>query len=574
MSAGPPPGALPLARHERRAEWRLMLVILAFLCGYAVLGGGLAMMALSRPAEPQRAAADAARPPVRGPVTDRTGRLLAANLPAWSLYANPAKMRDIPGTAAALAPIFPGLEADEIERRLRASDRFAWIERPVTPRQRQAVLDLKPARPALEFGRRDMRVYPAGRMAAHIMGGVRSGRESVHSAALVGAGGVEQAFDAYLRDPAAMAEPLALSIDLTVQAALTEVLGRGVERYGAIRGSAILMKVETGEILAMVSLPDFDPNAPVTAQGLEGEAENPRFNQTVSGVYELGSVFKPLTAAMALELGVARADTKLRTGRPIREGGYLIRDLHHMPEFMTVTDVISRSSNIGAARLAQRMGTERLKAMLARLGMFEPVGIELPEAARPLKPRRWTDLSSLTISYGHGLSVTPLHLVSAYATIAAGGEQVVPSLVRGGRARGERIFSEETAQAVLAMLRKVVTDGTARRLDAEGYRVGGKTGTADKRHRDRPGYDRTRTRASFASVFPIPNPQYAMLVLIDEPTDPETGSRQASRSAVPVTAEAIRRIAPLLRLEKKKPEPRPMASAIVEEQTITVGLSE
>jgi len=385
---------------------------------------------------------------------------------------------------------------------------------------------------------------------------------------------VEQAFDAYLRDPAAMAEPLALSIDLTVQAALTEILARGVRRTGAIAGSAILMRVATGEVLAMVSLPDFDPNAPVAVGGLDGEAENPRFNQAVAGVYELGSVFKPLTAAMALELGVARPETRLRTGRPIREGGHRIRDIHRMPEFMSVTDVIRRSSNVGVARLAQRIGVDRHKAMLDRLGMFAPVPIGLPEAARPLLPPKWTDLSTLTISFGHGLSVTPLHLVAAYATIASGGERVVPSLVRGGRAPGERVFSEATSREVLAMLRKVVTDGSGRRLDAPGYRVGGKTGTADKRRRDRPGYDPTRTRASFASVFPVDDPQYVMLVMLDEPTDPETGSRQASRTAVPVTSEAIRRIAPLLDLEPRSDDPAPVASAILEEQTITVGLAE
>ena len=568
------PGDLPLARQERRAEWRLMLVVLAFLAGYGVLSGGVALMALSRPGEPARAGADAARDPVRGPVTDRHGRLLAANLPAWSLYADPREVRDIPGTAAALAPIFPGRDAAWFEARLGAGARFVWLERPVTPRQRQAVLDLRPARPGLEFGRRDMRVYPAGRMAAHLLGDVTTEREGVRSAELVGAGGIEQAFDAYLRDPAAMAEALALSIDLTVQAALTEILARGVRRTGAIAGSAVLMRVATGEVLAMVSLPDFDPNAPVAAGGLDGEAENPRFNQAVSGVYELGSVFKPLTAAMALELGVARAETKLRTGRPIREGGHLIRDIHRMPEFMSVADVISRSSNVGVARLAQRIGTDRHKAMLDRLGMVAPVGIGLPEAARPLLPPKWTDLSSLTISFGHGLSVTPLHLVAAYATIAAGGERVVPSLVKGGRAPGERVFSEATSREVLAMLRKVVTDGSGRRLDAPGYRVGGKTGTADKRRRDRPGYDPTRTRASFASVFPVDDPHYVMLVLLDEPTDPQTGSRQASRTAVPVTSEAIRRIAPLLGLEPRSGDPEPVASAILEEQTITVGLAE
>ena len=573
MSAAAPE-ALPLAREARRAEWRLILVIAAFLVGYGVLGAGLALMALSRPGEPARAEAETVRQPVRGPITDRRGRLLAANLPAWSLYADPGEVRDIPGTARALAGVFPDLDATEIEARLTASESFAWIKRPVTPGQRQAILDLRPARPALEFGRRDMRVYPAGRVAAHLMGGVRAARESVRAAELVGAGGVEQAFDPYLRDPAALAEPLALSLDLSVQAALREVLAEGVARTGAIGASALLMKVETGEMLAMVSLPDFDPNRPVTQADLEGAAANPRFHRALNGVYELGSVFKPITAAVALELGVARPDTRLRTGSPIREGGYLIRDIHAMPEFMTVRDVIKRSSNIGTARLAQRIGTERLRAMLDRLGLLAPVGIELPGAARPLLPPRWSDLSTLTVAFGHGLSITPLHLLSAYGTIAAGGTHVVPSLVKGGRAPGERVLSEATARSVRDMLRAVVTEGTARRLDAKGYRVGGKTGTADKPRENGRGYDRTRTISSFASIFPADAPRYAMLIMLDEATDPETGSRQASRTAVPVTSAALARIAPLLGLEPAPPAPDPVASAILDAQTITVGLAE
>lgn len=557
---------------QRRAEWRIILVMAAFAICYGAVATGLGLMALSQPGEPARAGPAETRPPVRGPVTDRNGHLLAANLPAWSLYVHPREIRDVDAMAEALDPIFPDLTAERIAARVRASRDFAWIKRPVTPRQRQRILDLQPAIPALKFGRRDMRVYPAGRLAAHLMGSVKAGREGVQSAELIGSGGVEQAFDAYLRDPAAVEEPLALSIDLTVQAALTEVLARGVEHYGAKRGSALLMDVRTGEMLAMVSLPDFDPNAPVAS--LDGAATNPRFHQAVRGVYELGSVFKPLTAAIALETGLARPESMIRTGEPLREGGYRIRDLHRMPPYMSVTDIIRRSSNVGVAQLARMIGTERFRAELGRLGMLEPVGIELPEAAAPLLPRRWTDLSTLTISFGHGLSVTPLHLLAAYGTLAGGGERVIPSLVKGGRPKGERVFSEETSAAMRTMLRKVVSDGTGRRTDIPGYRVGGKTGTADKPYPDRPGYDRTRTIASFASIFPTTRPKYAMLIQLDEPTDPETGSRQASRSAVPVTREAIERIAPLLGLEPLPPEPEPVASAILHAQTITVGLTE
>lgn len=573
MSAGLGGGGLG-AGPERRAEWRLMLIMLAFVAGFATAGLRLGVLALSSPAEPARIAGEGRAPPVRGPITDRHGRLMAANLPAWSLYAHPREIDDPAATAAALAPILPGLDAADIERRLTASRDFAWIRRPVTPRQKQEIMDLRPAQPALRFGRRDMRVYPAGRVAAHLMGGVRSGEEGVNSAELIGSGGVEMAFDAYLRDPAAIEAPLALSIDLSVQAALSEVLAAGIARTGALRGSALLMDVRTGEMLAMVSLPDFDPNAPV--ERLSGGAANPRFHQAVSGVYELGSVFKPITAAIAMEAGVAAPETMIRTGEPLRSGGYPIRDIHRMPPYMTVTDIIRRSSNVGAARLAIGVGTEGFRAALDRFGLLGPLDIELPEAqaAAPMLPRRWTELSTMTISFGHGLAISPLHLLTAYAIIANGGHRVTPTLRRGGRAPGERVLSERTAGDVMAMLRKVVTDGTGRRAEVPGYAVAGKTGTADKPRADGRGYDRTKTISSFASVFPATAPRYAMLILLDEATDPETGSRQASRTAVPVSAAAIRRVAPLIDLWPAAPEPEPVASAILGADTITVGLVE
>ncbi|MGF1503311.1 MAG: peptidoglycan D,D-transpeptidase FtsI family protein [Paracoccaceae bacterium] len=534
----------------RRDEWRLVLVILAFAIAYAAVALRMGLMALADPAEPALGRSAGGAEPVRGAISDRDGRLLAANLPAWSLYTNPQELKDPVATARALDPIFPDMEMEEILARLDRKRRFVWVKRPVTPRQKQAIMDLVPAQPALKFGRRDMRVYPAGRMAAHILGGVRAGEERVGSAELVGQAGVEKYFDDRLRDPERpddLDAPLALSIDLEVQAALTEELARGVARLNAKGGTAILMHVRTGEILAMVSQPDFDPNTPVERVG--GGAESPRFDRAVSGVYELGSVFKPITAAIAIEAGVAAPDTPIETGSPIRAGRRLIRDIHAMPSHLSVTDIVRRSSNVGAARLALRVGTRRFQDYLRALGFFEPIPLEMHEAkaARPLLPGRWSDLSTMTISFGHGLSVGPLHLLSAYATLANGGRRVTPSLVKGGRAPGERVFSERTSAQMLQILRTVVVEGTGRRTDIPGYQVGGKTGSADK-VRPGGGYYRNKVLSSFASVFPTSDPLYAMLVVVDEATDPETGSRQASRTAVPITAASIRRLGPLLGL--------------------------
>ncbi len=556
-----PPSLRPPAREgeapppPRRDDWRLVLVMFAFLLAYAVMAVQMALAALGDPAEPARDRAERPAKPVRGAIVDREGRILAANLPAWAIFADPRDIRAPARAAEQLAPIFPELGRARLQERLSRKAKFTWVRRPVTPQQKAAVMDLKPAIPGLQFGRRDRRVYPGGRAVAHLIGSTQWGEERVDAAEIVGAAGVERHFDERLRDPALVDTPVALSIDLGVQAALRDVLSRGVARNGAKGGAAVLLDVRTSEVLALLSLPDFDPNAGV--RRLAGGEENPRFNRAVSGLYELGSVFKPITAAMALDLGVAGPETMIETKGPLFYGGQRIGDIHAMPAAMSVSDIIRRSSNVGAARLARRIGTNRFQDYLARLGLLEPLPLEIGEAgsARPMRPRRWSELSTMTMSFGHGLAVSPLHLAAAFATIANDGRLVVPTLVKGGRKPGPRVFSERAAADVLDMMRAVVTRGSGVRGKVEGYEVAGKTGTADKARRDGRGYHRDRTLASFAAVFPVSDPRYALLVMLDEPTDPESGSRQASRTAVPVAAESIRRVGPMLGL---RPVPKPV----------------
>jgi cell division protein FtsI (penicillin-binding protein 3) len=269
----------------------------------------------------------------------------------------------------------------------------------------------------------------------------------------------------------------------------------------------------------------------------------------VQGRYELGSTFKVLTAAFALESGVVGPETLIETGTALTYGRYRIRDMHRMPPEMTVTAIVVRSSNVGAARLALRVGTPRLKDYFKRLGFFESLPLELAEAERavPLLPPKWTDLSSMTISFGHGIAVSPVHLAAAFATLAGGGRRVLPTLIKGGGEPAERVFSPETARVMMQIIREVVRRGTGRRTNLPGYEVGGKTGTADK-VRPGGGYYKKRVIATFASVFPTSNPRYALVISLDEPVD-RSGpviKREASRTAVPVTAAAIARIAPLL----------------------------
>ncbi len=538
------PAARAGASTRPRDDWRLILVMVTFVLAYAAVGLRMGLMAMAEPAEPQLARGE--RVPVRGEITDRRGNLLAANLPAYSLYANPREIKDPDEVARKLAGIFPDLDATALREKLGSGSSFVWIKRPIGPRQRQAVLDL--GDPGLKFGARTMRIYPAGRSVAHILGSVRAESEEVRFADFVGAGGIEGHFDSALRDPGRLGRPLELSIDLTVQEALREVLSAGMKEYSAKGAAGVLLDVHTGEVLALVSLPDFDPNEEPKA--FRGKPEqDPRFNRAVQGLYELGSTFKVLTSAIALDTGQVRPDSMLETGEPLVFGRFRIRDMHRMPPQLSVTDTVVRSSNVGAARLALRVGTQRMKDYLKRLGLFEPLPLELAEATRaaPLLPPKWTDLSTVTISFGHGLAASPLHLAAAYSAIANGGRRVRPTLLKGGREPGERVFSAETSAQMMRIMRQVVTRGTARLADLPGYEVGGKTGTADK-PRPGGGYHADRVLATFAAVFPTSQPKYALVVSLDEPVDRsgKIAKREASRTAVPVARTALERIAPLL----------------------------
>ncbi|MFK7943893.1 MAG: peptidoglycan D,D-transpeptidase FtsI family protein [Paracoccaceae bacterium] len=542
------------ARAGLRGDWRLILLMGGFALCYATVGLSMAHMVATEPSEPQLARSDSAGLPVRGEITDRNGQLLAANLPAWSLYAHPRDIKDPVTVSRQLVDIFPELDREGVLKKLTDGRRFVWIKRPIGPREKQAVHDL--GTPGLHFGRREMRIYPAGRTAAHVVGGVKAAREDVRFAELTGSGGIEKYFDDRLRDPQQVAEPLMLSIDMRVQQAIRQELAEGMARLTAKGASAVLMEVATGRITGMVSLPDFNPNR--RPERHLGPAElSPRFNRAALGRYELGSTFKPLTAAMALETGVAHARTMLKTPSRIRYGRHSIGDSHRMPKEMSLEDIIVKSSNVGTAKLSMMVGTRRFKDYLNKLGFFDPSGLELAEAARaqPLLPPRWTDLSSMTISYGHGLAASPVHLAAAYATLANNGRTIHPTLTMEPVVPGPRVFTERTAREMLRILREVVERGTAKRANVPGYEVGGKTGTAEK-FRPGGGYYSDRVISTFASVFPTSSPRYVLIVSLDEPTDRSGRKpvRSAGRTAVPVAAQVIRRIAPLLGMRPQLPE--------------------
>ncbi|MBS0123207.1 peptidoglycan D,D-transpeptidase FtsI family protein [Thetidibacter halocola] len=546
-------------RARSRAEGRLLMLAVMFFCAFSVIGARMGMLAASEPEEPRAQASGHSIIASRADIVDRRGRVLATNMETHSLYAHPQQMVEPERAARELARIFPDLEEERLLKDFSGDRKFLWVKRKLSPEQMQAVHDI--GEPGLLFGPREMRLYPNGALASHVLGGAGFGREGVHSAEVVGTAGIEKFHDDLLRDPAREGAPLELSLDLSVQAAAERVLHAGMVMMNARGAASVLMDVQTGEIISIVSLPDFDPNDrpnPPT-QGLP--SDSPLFNRAVQGVYELGSTFKILTAAQAMDLGLVGPQTVIDTSPPFKVGGFRIGEFDNKNYGKaTVEQIIVKSSNRGTGKMALAIGPTRQQEFLKSMGLFDPVPLEIVEArgGKPLIPQRWGDLSTVTISYGHGISTSPLHLAAAYAAIANGGILVKPTLLKqAGPVSGTRVMSPEAAEASRVMLRKVVTEGTASFAEVPGYHIGGKTGTADKPKEKGGGYYKDKVIATFAAIFPAHAPRYALVVTLDEPveTSGEKPRRTAGWTAVPVAAEMVTRIAPLLGLRPDYRDP-------------------
>ncbi|MEM6696204.1 MAG: penicillin-binding protein 2 [Pseudomonadota bacterium] len=545
-------------RARQKAEGRLLVLGVLFFLAFGAVGARMGLMASSMPEEPQANASTSDINASRADIVDRNGKILATNLSTHSLYAQPPLMVDAERAARELVKIVPDLDAEILTRQFTGERTFVWVRKVLSPEQQQQVHDL--GEPGLLFGPREMRLYPNGALAAHVLGGYGFGVEDVRAAEVIGTAGIERAFDGFLRDPAENGKPLQLSLDLTVQAAVEEILDGGMRLMNAKGAAAVLMDAVTGEVIALASLPDFDPNdrpAPLT----EGDqSDSPLFNRAVQGLYELGSTFKIFAAAQAMELGIMNPATLVEADAPMVWGKYTIREFENknFGPTLSVTDVIVESSNVGTANIALEIGAERQQAFLESLGLFTPSPVEVSEArsVTPLLPDRWSEIHTITISYGHGLSASPLHLAAAYGTLLNGGTKVKPTLLKKTeRVAGPRVVSEAVSEHARNMLRQVVKRGTASFGEVPGYLVAGKTGTADK-PRSTGGYYEDKVIATFASVFPADDPKYILVVTLDEPveTSGTEPRRTAGWTAVPVAAEVIRRTAPLLGL---RPEIEP-----------------
>lgn len=536
-----------------RAEKRLTFLAFAFFIAFSVIGARMGTLAASEPTEARNSGGGTDITAQRSDILDRNGRILATNMLTHSLYAQPRDMVDPVHAATELAAIFPELDAKALERRFTDGRSFLWVRKVLSPEQMQKVHEI--GDPGLYFGPREMRLYPNGNLAAHVLGGTAFGAEGVDSAEVIGTAGFEKADDSRLRDPAQSSTPVKLSIDLTLQANVEEVLATGMHTLNARGAAAILMDVHTGEVLAMASLPDFDPNDRPGLSGTVDPSDNPLFNRAVQGVYELGSTFKIFAVAQAMDLGLITPDTLIDTSQPMIYDGFRINEFdgHNYGPTKTVSEVIAVSSNIGAARIGLMIGGERQQAFLKTMGLLDAPKIELAEApsARPLVPKNWSGIVTVTASYGHGISTSLMNLAAAYATIGNGGLKITPTLIHSETHKpGPRVITEATAMACVQMMRRVVTDGTATFADVPGYGVAGKTGTAEKPKKNGKGYDHDKVINTFASVFPANDPKYALVVTLDEPV--ETAGlkprRTAGYTAVPVAGEIIRRIGPLVGL--------------------------
>jgi cell division protein FtsI (penicillin-binding protein 3) len=545
-------------RHEHmrdtaraRAEGRLLVLAVFFFCAFSVVGARMGMLATSDPVEPRASAPGAAISAARADIVDRSGRILATNFETHALYAQPPHMIEPKRAAEKLAEIFPDVKKERLIKDFTGKRKFVWVKKKISPEQMQAVHEI--GEPGLMFGPRDMRLYPNGKLASHVMGGASYGKEGVQAAELIGVAGVEKHFDDYLRDPANGNKPLQLSLDLTVQAAAERVLYGGMKLMNAKGATSVLMDVHTGEVISVVSLPDFDPNNRPRPLTSGDQSDSPLFNRSVQGVYELGSTFKIFAAAQAMDLGLVNPNTVFDTDEPLKVGGHRIGEFRNKKYGkLSVTGIVVNSSNRGTGRMALSIGSKRQREFMDALGMTKPTPFEISEArtGRPLIPSRWGEVQSVTISYGHGISTSPMHLAAGYAAIANGGRYVKPTLLKQYAPQpGTRVMSEAAAKAARKMLRSVVTEGTASMAEVPGYKVGGKTGTADK-PKPSGGYYDEKVIATFATIFPADDPKFVLIVTLDEPieTSGEKPRRTAGWTAVPVAAEMITRIAPLLGL--------------------------
>jgi cell division protein FtsI (penicillin-binding protein 3) len=535
---------------------RLLVAGALFAVAYLVIAIRLVSVTLlSDGAEPRLAERPAGAVQAgRGEIVDRNGVVLATNLTTKSLYANPQQIIDVDEAVARLTGLFPDISADTLRAKFASGRSFEWIKRNLTPRQQADVNRL--GVPGLYFQAAERRVYPQGALTAHVIGFTDIDNR--------GLAGIEQSFDHVLREGH---RQVALSLDIRIQNIVREEVTRAMSDFTAIGGAGMVLDIETGEILAMVSLPDFDPNSAGTAP------DEARFNRNTLGVYEMGSTFKIFNTAMALDAGVVTLEDGFDTRKPIQISGHMIRDFHPESRWLSVSEIFQHSSNIGSARMADQAGTELQQEYMGRFGMLKPMRLELPELAQPIYPGPWKRINTMTIAFGHGIAVTPLHLLNGVAATVNGGVYRPMTIMRRAsaeQAAGRPIISAETSEKMRQLLRLVVESGTGKSANVPGYLVGGKTGTAEKQKGRY--YTANARLASFVAAFPMNAPRYAILIMIDEPKPNAKSYGYATGGwvAAPAVGRVVQRMAPLLGIEPIADE----AQVAEKDRLVTISATE
>ncbi|MDR7101751.1 peptidoglycan D,D-transpeptidase FtsI family protein [Croceicoccus sp. BE223] len=540
----PPPA--PARRADLRAttlklaRTRVALIAFAFALATAILVLRVAMIGIFGSASAFTPGGNALLPD-RGTIVDRNGMPLARDFKSYALWFNPKAMEGGPPltrspeeVARKLVEIFPDMNEAELAKRL-ASGKGQYLRRRILPEEANRVFRI--GEPALSPPAEPSRYYPEGNLAAHVLGYVGADGK--------GRVGMEQVFDDQLTDAGTRGSEQVLAIDARVQAALEDELLRGMGLSQAKGAGGIVLDVDTGEVVALASLPSFDPNH------IDEAGMKQMFNRVTNQVYELGSTFKPLTVAAAIDAGtITNLGRTWPTGAPLRIGGFAIKDSHSLGPSLNVPQILMHSSNIGTAQIADELGSARMKRTMERLGFNERPYIELPARGFPIwRSGEWPRITTMTVSFGHGIAVTPLHLASAYAAMVNGGiwrPSTLHKLAPNEVPKGRRVFKEATSARMRQMLRLIVTDGTGRKAEAPGFRIGGKTGSAEKPGAG--GYKRTALVTTFASAFPMDNPRYVVVTMFDEPqgTAATSYQRTAAWNAAAAVGRIVPRIGPML----------------------------
>lgn len=518
------------------ARTRLLIASVFFCFATFVIAGRLFMVTVLRDGdEPALAEQDLSKPVYMGRanITDRNGEILATTIITSSLHANCKVIQNPQAVADRILTVLPNLKRADLIKRLSSNQRFIWIARHLTPTQRLNILRL--GIPGLSFMRDERRIYPQGRLAAHILGYTDVDNHGIS--------GVEKSLDTTLRTKA---EPVQLSLDLRLQHVLKDEIAKGIQEFGARGGCGVIFDVSTSEVLAMTSLPDFDPHH--ASQATQDEL----FNKVTLGIYEMGSTMKIINTAMALETETVNLASKFDATHPLQVGRFKVTDFRGKNAWLNVAEIFVYSSNIGAAKMALMAGSEKQKNFMQKLGFLNTPQFELPEVGAPMLPKMWNDPATITISYGYGLSISPLQLVTGVGTIVGGGLRKYPTLLKrqGPPPQGEQVVSEKTSRIMRELMRLVVKNGTSRKANVPGYMIFAKTGTANLRAGR--GYQTDKVMANFIGVLGngYDKPRYIVYIMLDDPKRLQKthGFNNAGWNAAPIGGRVIARMAPILGL--------------------------